>query len=289
MSKDPEKKDDPEDGSQDSDVQAIIEKRVVEHIVSFKDGDPKGNPVKPPVKTDPNEESMEDLLARLQSADKAREEAEAELKKITDESKITSDELKQRKSQLEALALKEFEEKKEILVSKVRESQGDEKADEVEEMIKSGQDIDRITRFMTVFDSALAKGAGGDDGTGEDDDNPPAKPAPKGKVSGRKVEDPDVERLDSGAAWVKKVYDAVEEGMFLRAMSMPYDANKLAEAETQRNNLLKSFLRGERNREKITRVVVMQCRDCGRIITGGETQCPNCEAPIYHRVQGGIS
>lgn len=275
----------------DAEVKKIIEERVIKHIVEVRN-QPAAPASKPTegkeTVSKPNEETPEELLKRLQEAEAAREEAERLLEEEKTKAGITADELEQRKAQLDALALKEFEEKKTILVGKVRESQGDEKADEVEEMIKTGADVDRVTRWLEIFSDALSKDIEGAGTGGEPPENGgEPKKVPTGKVSGRAPVDPDADTRASGTEWVMEVYDNIEELHFLRRMGMPFDARKLEDYEGKRNQLLRSFLKGEKTRQSITRMTVMECRECNKILTQGETVCPECGANIYHKTGGG--
>lgn len=271
---------------EDKSARDSVERRVVEHIVRMVD-DKKQDTQKPPEVSD----RPEDLLRRLKDAETARAQAEAELNKVTGEKKTAVDELTQRRSQLEALALKEFEDKKRVLVESVRADLGDEKAEEVAESIKTGQDIASTERWITIFkDTFKSKDTKGAEGTGnQTQGTPEIKTTTKGKLAGRApalVIDSALPTFDTTEDLVNHVYDTLEEQMYLRAMEKPYDANKLQKYENYAQKLVKSLITGEKSRNRIQNIMVTQCRTCGKILTGGENKCTSCGKPILLESRG---
>lgn len=288
MSAIPESKDDEK-------VKDEIQHRVVEHVIKFDEKkdttnastqeNPTSNTVPAKKESPPIGEDVSSLKKQLEDIGKAKKDTEDELTKLRQESGANKDLLQQRESQLQALALKEFEDKKSLLVGKIRQSLGDDKANEASEKIKTGKDLDGITMWTDYIENAIKVGKG------EFKSEEKKVSTPAGKVNASKPTTGDDEYAGfTTEQMVNDIYDNLEEQKYLQTMGMPYDAKKLAKYESMENKLLKALVDGEKNRNKITPMRVMQCRSCGQILTGGETTCPNvnCGKPIYHKTSGGI-
>jgi len=249
--KKPEEKkvENPVTSKDDEKTKETIERRVVEHIIKFEDEKPTQVPAveKKEEKVEKPAESIEDFKTKLASAETARKKAEDDFNTLKQSGKLTEDELLQKNNQLQAIALREFEEKKTFLVGKIKEALGDEKANEAAEKIKTGKDIDNISHWVEFFDNAIKVGKG--------EFKPENKPTstPAGKLNASKPATSGTEPTwESPEAMVNEVFDNLEEQLFLRAMNQPYDAKKLEKAEKMEQKLLKSLVEGERNRNKIT-------------------------------------
>lgn len=291
IEKKPEEKkiENPVTSKDDEKTKETIERRVVEHIIKFEDEKPAQ--VVPPVEKKEEKvvekpaESVEEFRTKFVNAETARKKAEEDLNALKQSGKLTEDELTQKNNQLQAIALREFEEKKTFLVGKIKEALGDEKANEAAEKIKSGKDIDAISQWVDYFDNAIKVGKG------EFKPENKSTSTPAGKLNASKPTNTGTEQTwESQEAMVNEVFDTLEEQLFLRAMNQPYDAKKLEKAEKMEQKLLKSLVEGEKNRGKITPMRIMECRNCGQILTGGETTCPNvnCGKPVFHKTTGGI-
>ena len=269
-------------------VEKIVEKKIVEHRV-IKDYKPPNSKSKKKksIEKSPTAKDIDSLQKQLREAETAREEAEDKLLQSEKILGTKTASLEEKESILQTMALKAYEEKKKILVDKVRSTSGDEKADEVAETIQSGEDLDRIGRWLNIFGDTL-KGESTDEG-GDAGDSAP-KPAPKGKV-GMQIAPVTVdgETFATTKDLITHVYDNLEEQQFLKYMEMPYDARKLEKYQGMADKLLKSLVKGESSRERYDmNWKVIQCNTCQHIMTGGEIKCPNCNADVLHIETGGM-
>lgn len=261
-------------------VKQTIERRVVEHIIKLeKDNKPDPKETPPATGTEVStSEEIKDVLARLKATEDEKTAMEAQIKKLKDDKVTDKDKLDQAQSKLEALALKELEEKKSLLVNKVRESQGDEKAASIEEMIQSGADVKRVERWLEIFEDSFKVPSKEETPATPD----PISKVPTGKLRAGKPPVGSELEFGTGAEWVNHVYDQLEEQLFLARMGMPHDATKLRKYQKMATQLLKNLLDGEKKRGAITGLSVMQCPDCDKIILGKENACPECGHKILH-------
>lgn len=200
------------------------------------------------------------------------------------ENALLKDKLAQKDAQLESLALKEFEEQKSELVESVRKSLGDEKAEEVAESITNTQELKSVTTMYDILQSGLQYGKNASQNTGSE------RRSSKGKLSGRAplVPSDSVLTGETSEEIVNKIYDSLEEQLYLRETGRNYDANKLQKCENLQNKLLRSMVGGIKNRRNSDtgKWIVTQCRGCGKILTGGESRCPECDRPILLEQRG---
>jgi len=283
--------------SDDQKIKDQIERKVIEHIVRIeseekKPQDDKGQtstPQSTPVTGATALADIETLKKQLEEKEKERKKAQDELLSMQSKMTVKDQELKQKQDILQSLALKEFEEKKGILVDTVRKSLGDEKADEVSDMLQSGEDIDRVERMLTIVGDSIKTTQTAQ--TGQQPQTP-KKPTstPAGKISADFVPSlskSDVDEWDSVEEMVNDIYDNLETQLFLKERplkGMSYDDAKLKKYQSMATKLLQSVLLGEKSRGgkegTPTKIQVTQCLQCGKVLVAGERKCPNCGKDI---------
>lgn len=187
-----------------------------------------------------------------------------ELEKVKDELEIE-------KAKTTALALKEFEEQKSALLETIKD---DEKREEVSELIQSGADLERVKATIDIIQSGLSYGLS--------QHETQQKKKPSGQAKMWSPSNADVQTWDSVESMVNEIYDNLEIELFKKEMSKNYDVKKLKHYQNLADRLMNSMITGMRNREStnIGKFTIMQCKACGKIVTGGESVCPVCNKKV---------
>jgi rubrerythrin len=269
-------------------VMKEADKKIAETKDKDGDKDKSNNPKKKPEKKDGDEKlTVEELQEQLTEMSKARKEAEEELETLKETHGTTTDELEKQKSIVTAYALKEFEDKKKLLLDQIED---EEKREEVAELIQSGEDLERVEQMLKVIGSPFKKptdgtgntgtGTAGATDAGKSTDQ--GKKKPKGQAKLQIAGSTDGETWDSIEEMVNDVYDNLEKQLFLKEMGLPFDQKKLEKYQGMANKLLHSLIKGEQNREKITKWKVVQCRHCGKILLKipADQKCPECGGTV---------
>jgi len=262
--------------------------RVVHEHVNIPPA-PAKNPEMPPVKTDlpttPSSSEIE-LRKRLEESEQTAKTYKEQMERLSQEVNVTKDELNQRKTQLEALALQEFEKQRGLLVDTVKNdpSLGEEKSKEVAEMIKTPAELEQAKRMVKYLLDAASLMR-----TEAAKTNKPEKTektsVPLTGPAGKAGLEPEKE-LGQGTSWddpkqmVTDLYDIYEAEMFKRQRGMPYNQKKLEVAERMINKLWESIAIGEKIRGHITHFVVKECPHCHEPYLGDIAECPNCKKSI---------
>lgn len=159
-------------------------------------------------------------------------------------------------NQLQALALKEFEDKKSSFVEAMTERFGSEQANKLADIIVDGNSLDRIKASMEIVAEKTAKST------------------PKGKTNSQAPQN--TEGFNSTQEMIDKIYDELEREKWLQ-MKNSKDANpeKLAQLTEMTDKLLQSAIIGEKSRGEITKIRgVWSCPKCGATCTTSE--CSRC-------------
>lgn len=169
------------------------------------------------------------------------------------EKEISQDEAEIMKSQLEAMALKAFEDKQKALVEKY----GDRFADEIYSA-ESGYALDSLEAVLEKIKKPTKQ-----------------KGAPTGKV-GIDISGRGDEGYETGGELVDDIYDKLDYQRFAKIFK-PKDYDPVEEKRLQKmaDKLLTSLITGEKNRGEITKFNVWTCPECNATVSG-TNKCPTC-------------
>jgi len=226
-------------------------------------------PVTPPT-TPQTVQSVEEYQTKMTKLEddykKQLADMQTKIKTMEEEGETTKAELESERAKLTALALAEFEKQKGVVVDAVKQSLGEEKANEVAEKIVDPAALESAKMWVNYISSAIKKG------TDEKEDEtkiPPTAPAgqatrqpPTGATHGSAIEliDEIVEKIESRT-------------------STPEEKKK---ANAMLDQLLTSMITGyKKGLERGFAGGLSRCPRCSRTVFG--YHCPVCNIDIPRR------
>lgn len=188
-----------------------------------------------------------------------------EIKITSDKDKENSEENKRLKAQLQAIALRAFEDKKSEVVNKLTERYGVEKANEISDSIVTPQDLDSYQRMLQVIN--------------ENERSKVPTNAPTGKVSGSSPINQE-QTYDSTGTMIDSLYNEYERMIFLRDHPQSpnykdYSDDKFQQLQGRVDRLLTNSLKGMQKRGRDVKFQqVSSCMKCNTTMIQGK--CPKC-------------
>lgn len=169
-------------------------------------------------------------------------------------------ELESKNNLLASLALKEFEERKEAIVERLKLKYGEQKGEEIAEGITSGRDVDSYENLLSVV---------------EDEGSQTQKSkVPVGKV--KSIPPSKGESYPTTQAMVDDIYEALERQKFNQSFNpKEYNAEEHQRLQSMADKLLENAILGIKTRGEIPRIRgISSCFKCGASMSGDT--CPKC-------------